>query len=127
MSDQGRSRTKGPSTKEWAEATSKSPDDFEAQAAPRAGEDDRVRKRAYELWEKEGQPHGKDQAHWYKAEQEIKGGHGRGVEEAIAEKSATPPAAEKAASKPRTRKAASATGAAETPEGPKTTRRRRQT
>ncbi len=32
---------------------------------------DRVRARAYELWEKEGQPEGRAQAHWEQAEREI--------------------------------------------------------
>jgi hypothetical protein len=30
----------------------------------------RVRRRAYELWEEEGRPHGKDHEFWYRAEQE---------------------------------------------------------
>ena len=30
--------------------------------------------RAYEIWESEGCPHGRDQAHWYKAEAEIANG-----------------------------------------------------
>ena len=28
--------------------------------------------RAYELWEKEGRPHGRDWAHWFEAERMIK-------------------------------------------------------
>lgn len=32
--------------------------------------EDRVRTRAYELWEKEGRPHGKDKEHWVEAERE---------------------------------------------------------
>jgi hypothetical protein len=31
----------------------------------------RIQHRAYELWEREGRPHGRDQAHWYQAELEI--------------------------------------------------------
>lgn len=34
------------------------------------GGDERVRSRAYELWEKEGRPDGKDKEHWSKAERE---------------------------------------------------------
>ena len=32
---------------------------------------DRVRQRAYELWEREGRPHGRDGEHWKMAEKEI--------------------------------------------------------
>jgi hypothetical protein len=31
---------------------------------------ERVRARAYELWEQEGRPEGRDQTHWFEAEQE---------------------------------------------------------
>ena len=34
------------------------------------GGDERVRSRAYELWEKEGRPEGKDKEHWSRAEGE---------------------------------------------------------
>ena len=27
--------------------------------------------RAYQIWEAEGRPHGRDQAHWYQAEREL--------------------------------------------------------
>jgi hypothetical protein len=30
-----------------------------------------VRLRAYQIWEAEGRPHGRDQAHWYQAEREV--------------------------------------------------------
>lgn len=33
--------------------------------------EDRIRRRAYELWEAEGQPHGHDVEHWQKAESEL--------------------------------------------------------
>lgn len=32
---------------------------------------DRIRDRAYQLWEAEGRPHGRDQAHWLAAEREL--------------------------------------------------------
>ncbi|HEX9242154.1 MAG TPA: DUF2934 domain-containing protein [Anaeromyxobacter sp.] len=32
-----------------------------------------VATRAYELWQKNGRPHGKDQEHWFQAEQELRG------------------------------------------------------
>lgn len=33
--------------------------------------DERIRKRAHEIWEQEGQPHGKEQEHWERAEREL--------------------------------------------------------
>lgn len=33
-----------------------------------------IRSRAYELWEQDGQPHGKDAAHWEQARQEYESG-----------------------------------------------------
>lgn len=33
---------------------------------------DRVRRRAYELWEREGRPEGRDREHWEQARREIK-------------------------------------------------------
>jgi hypothetical protein len=33
--------------------------------------EDRIRKRAYELWERDGAQHGKDQDHWHQAALEI--------------------------------------------------------
>ena len=32
---------------------------------------DMVQLRAYQLWEAEGRPHGRDQAHWFQAEREL--------------------------------------------------------
>jgi hypothetical protein len=43
-------------------------------AAPKRTADElhrRIQHRAYELWEREGRPHGRDHAHWYQAELEI--------------------------------------------------------
>jgi hypothetical protein len=43
-------------------------------AASRGPQEDmreRIQKRAYELWEHEGRPEGRQQAHWYQAEMEI--------------------------------------------------------
>ena len=34
------------------------------------GGDERVKKRAYELWEMDGRPEGKDKEHWSRAESE---------------------------------------------------------
>jgi len=33
--------------------------------------EDRIRRRAYEIWEREGRPHGRDWDHWVKAAEEI--------------------------------------------------------
>ncbi len=35
------------------------------------GRDERVRQRAYDLWVAEGQPEGKEQEHWLRAEREV--------------------------------------------------------
>ena len=52
----------------------------QAKSAPRNGvasaaqQDDlqqRVQQRAYELWEREGRPQGREQAHWLQAQHEI--------------------------------------------------------
>ena len=43
-------------------------------AAPRRREDDmyeRIQRRAYELWENEGRPNGREHDHWLQAEREI--------------------------------------------------------
>ena len=33
-----------------------------------------ILRRAYELWENEGRPHGRDKAHWFLAEAEVSNG-----------------------------------------------------
>ncbi len=35
--------------------------------------DDQIRRRAYEIWQSEGQPHGRDEEHWRTACEEIGG------------------------------------------------------
>ncbi|WP_085940682.1 DUF2934 domain-containing protein [Azospirillum sp. B506] len=35
---------------------------------------ERIRRRAHELWESEGRPHGRDSDHWTQAEAEVRGG-----------------------------------------------------
>lgn len=35
--------------------------------------DERIRKRAHEIWEQEGRPDGKEQDHWERAERELSG------------------------------------------------------
>jgi hypothetical protein len=39
--------------------------------------DMRIRRRAYEIWEREGRPHGREQDHWHQARREVNG-EGRG-------------------------------------------------
>lgn len=36
-----------------------------------ASNEDRIRQRAYEIWEQEGRPHGEDLKHWLRAFQEF--------------------------------------------------------
>jgi hypothetical protein len=43
-------------------------DDLYVQTAP----DQRVRERAYHIWQSAGQPDGQDAAHWTQAEQELR-------------------------------------------------------
>jgi hypothetical protein len=38
---------------------------------------ERIQRRAYELWEREGRPEGRDHAHWQQAELEITRAHTR--------------------------------------------------
>ena len=38
---------------------------------------ERIQRRAYELWEREGRPEGRDHAHWHQAELEITRAHTR--------------------------------------------------
>ena len=38
----------------------------------------RIRKRAYEIWEDEGRPDGRDRIHWLRAEAEFREGLGTG-------------------------------------------------
>ena len=33
--------------------------------------EDRIRQRAYEIWEREGRPHGQDFDHWFRANREL--------------------------------------------------------
>lgn len=35
--------------------------------------EERVRARAYEIWEEEGRPHGRDNEHWQRAAHEVRG------------------------------------------------------
>jgi hypothetical protein len=51
-----------------------------APKAPRSAKghlQERIKQRAYELWEADGRPHGKDAEHWARAERELTQGGGR--------------------------------------------------
>lgn len=41
-------------------------------------QEERIRARAFQLWNEEGQPEGKEAEHWERARAEIEGGNGRG-------------------------------------------------
>jgi hypothetical protein len=41
--------------------------------------DERIRQRAYEIWEREGRPHGRDREHWRQAQAELAGNAPPGV------------------------------------------------
>jgi hypothetical protein len=44
---------------------------------------ERIRQRAYEIWEREGRPHGRDEEHWRMAAEEIGGDSGTSVTQAV--------------------------------------------
>lgn len=64
-------------------------------------EPDSVAERAYSIWEEEGRPHGRDHAHWHRAERELTG-NGKDASATLTEAPAGAPAAKA----PRARKAA---------------------
>lgn len=66
----GAENTKQPGRREedlWDPTGTASTDDAETRQEER---DELVRKQAYHIWETSGRPHGKDQEHWHKAEQD---------------------------------------------------------
>ena len=90
--------------------------------ADRTKHEEKIRKRAYELWEQDGRPHLRDHDHWLRAEAELEaagpqGNEGEGsVTAALAyDHSQTEFAAEKGEVK---RKAKAAKKALDGPEGP---------
>ena len=44
--------------------------------------ENRIRRRAHEIWEREGRPHGRDAEHWRQAEREIDGEASAGATDA---------------------------------------------
>lgn len=89
---------------------------------------ERIKQRAYELWEADGRPHGRDAEHWARAERElrqggarqasIKTGNGKASNGASAK---TAPRSPSAASKPGAAKPAGGASPAR-PAGPSPTR-----
>jgi hypothetical protein len=74
--------------------------------------EDRIRNRAYELWEAEGRPEGREVDHWLRAAQEVSGevaGESSAVGTSVARRPRTPRSASTAAS-PATRTPAAAAG-----------------
>jgi len=49
---------------------------MEGHVAP-STDDDKIRQRAYAIWESEGRPHGRAQEHWAAAERELGGGEAK--------------------------------------------------
>ena len=50
-----------------------------AARTPQESVQERIQRRAYELWETEGRPEGRAHAHWYQAEMEITRAHSQRV------------------------------------------------
>ena len=58
-----------------------------------ATKEDQIRQRAYEIWEREGRPHGDDMKHWLQAFQEIAASAEAGAAPAKKPRSTKPKAA----------------------------------
>lgn len=90
-----------------------------------------IARKAYELWEAEGRPEGRDIAHWHQAERDITEPvidpipDTPAPEIATAIASETPKPKATRARKPKAADAASAAGTAEAPAKPRTPRRRK--
>ncbi|MBN2493813.1 MAG: DUF2934 domain-containing protein [Deltaproteobacteria bacterium] len=50
----------------------RSPGRPRAELADQAADHDRIARRAYEIWQREGRPDGQDMDHWLQAERELK-------------------------------------------------------
>ncbi|MGN6584819.1 MAG: DUF2934 domain-containing protein [Rhizobiaceae bacterium] len=88
--------------------------------------EERIRRRAHEIWEQEGRPHGRDREHWEKAAREIEGeqtgsgspnGSGASVKDAYDERrdnpgstgeTIPPPVAESKPKRPRAKRVSKA-------------------
>jgi hypothetical protein len=54
--------------------------------------EERIRERAYQIWEREGKPHGRDAEHWQQAASEIDAEVAAGVDAGVGEARAEEPA-----------------------------------
>ena len=84
-----------------------------------AANEDRIRQRAYQIWEQEGRPHGNDLKHWMQAFQEI--AESAGAKAPRTKKAAAPKSAGAAKPKAASSKAAKAKPAAGAQSAPATT------
>ncbi len=70
----GKNGGKGNSRKATTEGGAKRPIVMAAPASKTTGDvEERIRQRAYELYEQEGRQEGRDQEYWFRAEAEIRG------------------------------------------------------
>ncbi len=70
----GKNGGKGNNRKASAEIAARRPVVMAAPAARTTGDvEERIRQRAYELYEQEGRQEGRDQEYWFRAEAEIRG------------------------------------------------------
>ena len=69
-------------------------------AGPDQLPEDRIRRRAYQIWEEEGWPQGREAEHWSRAEREIAQGAGPGPEAAAEEDRSRAVAPPKSGSRP---------------------------
>ncbi|KHK90893.1 DUF2934 domain-containing protein [Novosphingobium malaysiense] len=87
--------------------------------------DQRIRERAHALWEQEGRPHGRHDAHWDQARQEIEGNEAKPAAKRPAAPKAKKSATKAPASPPATKKpAAGKKTATAAPKAAKTTKPR---
>lgn len=92
-------------------------------------QDEQIRLRAHEIWESEGQPHGRDEEHWQRARAEIEsevGASGTGAFQAASRRGSSSDPAQDSAAPGRTRKAAAANSGAQG-ERPAKTKKARST
>ncbi len=70
----GKNGGKGNSRKTTTEGAARRPIVMAAPASKTTGDvEERIRQRAYELYEQEGRQEGRDQEYWFRAEAEIRG------------------------------------------------------
>jgi hypothetical protein len=74
MTEKDQSAVTGPKgTPAWPAETTTEPATHKPAMHLSGDLEQRIRQRAYELWESEGRPQGREQAHWQQAEREIAG------------------------------------------------------